>query len=97
MTHNFSDDELNYLNPEDDDDGAEPGTEAAAFDPFADEDGDDTQNSADDEVEEILFQVGAHDTAAEYDDLSYDRIAVYGEVHSTSDGAFDLFDSTGCS
>src|SRR5699024_10520778 len=45
MTHNFSDDELNYLNPEHDDDGAEPGTEAAALDPFADEDEDDSEES----------------------------------------------------
>ena len=41
MTHNFSDDELNYLTPEDDKE--EPGTEAVAFDPFADEDGDESQ------------------------------------------------------
>ncbi|HLR48103.1 MAG TPA: hypothetical protein VK089_03425, partial [Corynebacterium sp.] len=57
MTHNFSDDELNYLTPEDDKE--EPGTEAVAFDPFADEDGDESQNSADAEVEELLKQVGA--------------------------------------
>src|SRR5699024_9361678 len=75
MTHNFSDDELNYLNPEDDDDGAEPGTEAAAFDPFADEDGDDTQNSADAEVEEVLMQVGAPDTAAATEAVAFDPFA----------------------
>ena len=36
MTHNFSDDELNYLDPEEG--KQQPGTEAVAFDPFADED-----------------------------------------------------------
>src|SRR5699024_3630372 len=91
MTHNFSDDELNYLNPEDDDHGAEPGTEAAACDPFADEDGDDTQNSADAEVEELLMQVGAPDTAAATEAVAYDPFADDDEDQGTDAVAFDPF------
>ena len=75
MTHNFSDDELNYLTPEDDKE--EPGTEAVAFDPFADEDGDESQNSADAEVEELLKQVGAgeSETAAATEAVAFDPFA----------------------
>src|SRR5699024_4360495 len=96
MTHNFSDDELNYLTPEDDKE--EPGTEAVAFDPFADEDGDESQNSADAEVEELLKQVGAgeSETAAATEAVAFDPFADdddedEGHDQRTDAVAFDPF------
>src|SRR5690625_6283970 len=83
MTHNFSDDELNYLTPEDDkgkdEDGGkgEPGTEAVAFDPFADDDDefpDASHNAADAEVAALLRQVGAGDDPAGKDAAIYHNL-----------------------
>lgn len=106
MTHNFSDDELNYLDPAK---GKEqPGTEAVAFDPFADDDEEevntpaaaeaaaaDAEEERDDvEIEALLKQVGASEGAAATEAVAYDPFAddeLEDEDEGTSAVAFDPF------
>lgn len=101
MTHNFSDDELNYLTPEDDkgkdEDGGkgEPGTEAVAFDPFADDDDefpDASHNAADAEVAALLRQVGAGDDPAGKDAAGDNTAGGDGDTGAATEAvAFDPF------
>lgn len=106
MTHNFSDDELNYLDPAK---GKEqPGTEAVAFDPFADDDEGEVNTTAaaeaaaadaeeerdDVEIEALLKQVGASEGAAATEAVAYDPFAddeLEDEDEGTSAVAFDPF------
>src|SRR5690625_6420192 len=106
MTHNFSDDERNYLTPDvdkgQDEDGGkgEPGTEAVAFDPFADDDDefpDASHNAADAEVAALLRQVGAGDVPAGKDAAGDNTAGGDGDTGAATEAvAFDQIGRASC-
>ena len=93
MSHKFTEDELNYLDPEKSEENSEDGqaTEAVAFDPFADDDDFDDEiegqkydGNSTEEAESTATQAVAYDPFADDDDID-------GEEHGTDAVPFDPF------